>query len=420
MCDTLGIRLGTENRAWFGKNSDRSPNEPQILEYIPARKNRDSILHCTYIDIPQVPETHAVLLSRPVWLWGAEMGVNDCGVCIGNEAVWTLGAYNKEGALTGMDLVRLALERSASACEARDTIIALLEEFGQGGNCGFDHGFYYDNSFLIMDLSHLFVLETCGRKWAWKEEERSSISNRLCLGSDADAYSSGPAYSFAGRHTEPLYNLASGSKKRLAATRAMLAENEPDITGALMKVLRSHSCQDPFKTGSVSSVCMHYGGLVGDHTTASLIVELSPGRTLVWATGCSAPCLSLYKPWLFGTELTAPFFTEEEESDAQAYWREREIFSRSFLLRGPDEAYRRELDLIQSRWREQAAASSDEALPALGEKAFEEEKAFTLRVTGTRAGEDLLFNRAATGQRAFIGRWEAKNRLFRLTDPLEK
>lgn len=54
--------------------------------------------------------TKAVILSKPGWMWGAEMGANECGVVIGNEAVWT---NDNDGdhdpsvkRLLGMDLVR--------------------------------------------------------------------------------------------------------------------------------------------------------------------------------------------------------------------------------------------------------------------------------------------------------------------------
>jgi len=65
-------------------------------------------LQCTYITVEQAEQTYAVVLSRPSWLWGAEMGANEHGVCIGNEAVWGREEVCDAEALLGMDLVRSA------------------------------------------------------------------------------------------------------------------------------------------------------------------------------------------------------------------------------------------------------------------------------------------------------------------------
>ena len=86
MCDTLYKK--TQVGYIFGKNSDRSPNEPNLTLFYPRRKTTEKMLQCTYIEIPQVPETYATLLVQPSWMWGAK-GINEYGVIIGNEAVFT-------------------------------------------------------------------------------------------------------------------------------------------------------------------------------------------------------------------------------------------------------------------------------------------------------------------------------------------
>ena len=92
MCDTfLALPSVTaDGSIIFGKNSDREPNEAQALEYHSARTfAAKAKVQCTYLAIPQVRETYATVLSRPFWMWGAEMGANEKGVVIGNEAVFT-------------------------------------------------------------------------------------------------------------------------------------------------------------------------------------------------------------------------------------------------------------------------------------------------------------------------------------------
>ncbi len=145
MCDTAVVV--EDGRVLFAKNSDRDPNEAQILEWHPRSLHPDgSTVHCTWLDVPQARETHSVLISRTFWMWGAEMGANEHGVVIGNEAVFTNVPVQEKG-LIGMDLLRLALERAETAEQAVEVVTQLLETVGQGGGCGHeDRSFTYHNS----------------------------------------------------------------------------------------------------------------------------------------------------------------------------------------------------------------------------------------------------------------------------------
>lgn len=184
MCDTLCAfsPYAEQGTVLFAKNSDRSPNEPHLVIHVPEKEHiAGSPLKLTYITIPQVKYTYAAVLCKPSWIWGAEMGVNSASVEIGNEAVFTKVKRGPE-ALIGMDLVRLALERCETAEKAVELITSLLEKYGQGGNCGFDHEFFYDNSFLIVDPKEGYVIETAGKRWAVvKVSGKHAISNRLSI-----------------------------------------------------------------------------------------------------------------------------------------------------------------------------------------------------------------------------------------------
>jgi len=363
MCDTIG-KIIPGKGGFFGKNSDRSPNEPQVVEYYPAQVHNTAKVKTTYIEVDQVEKTKAIVLSRPTWMWGGEMGVNECGVCIGNEAVFTKGAYGKDG-LTGMDMLRLALERSGTAEEALHCILELLEKYGQGGNCGYDHDFYYDNGFLIMDRNEMYILETAGKNWVYKKTDCGAISNRLSIGEEGDVYS-GAKCDFVKQHTEIVYSTFSKAANRRSLTSEAIegANCLEDIFAALR--LHEHT-GEPFCRGSVGSPCMHFGGLVGDHTTQSMAVELPEnGDMKIWITGMSTPCVSIFKPYPFGEECTT----------TEAYWREAEQFHRSFLGHKVPQDYYKERDAIEKELLQLSKDTTPEHLADVSKLALEKEQQF--------------------------------------------
>ena len=212
------------------------------------------------------------------------MGVNEHGLVMGNEAIFTSLKYEKKG-LTGMDVVRLCLERCNSAKDAVDFIKRIIKKYKMGGNCGYDHSFYYDNSYLIMDHNHIFIVETSKNKCVVKETKKANISNCLSLKSDINE--------------NLIYKYFSKSSKRKRLVEKKL-KDDINIKDA-MNILRTHS-NNNYLSGSVDSVCMHAGKLIGDHTTNSMIVELKEKEIIVYTTLGSLPCLSIYKKGIFGKD----------------------------------------------------------------------------------------------------------------------
>ena len=64
--------------------------EAQPLVQFPHQKHAPGEkVKCTYIEIPQVAETYEHIGSKLWWTFGYEQGMNEYGVAIGNEAVWS-------------------------------------------------------------------------------------------------------------------------------------------------------------------------------------------------------------------------------------------------------------------------------------------------------------------------------------------
>ena len=290
MCDTfVALPDATLNGdVVFGKNSDRPAQELQDVVALPARDfTGGATLRCTYIEIPQVTHTHAVILSKPRWMWGAEMGANDHGVVIGNEAVWTDQPCADTG-LLGMDLLRLGLERAANALSALQVMVDLLKTWGQGGNCAEHFSFTYHNSFLIADPAEAWVLETADKFWAAERVTGGtrSISNNLSIHGkgdlrhpdlDHESDMDFARYFSVGGFTDPLSPVTREGRVRLLCRQHEKSFNAETA----QSILRDHEC----------GICMH-----GDfETRGSQISVLTREQSKHWFIEGPFPCEQEYQ-----------------------------------------------------------------------------------------------------------------------------
>lgn len=314
MCDTFIIlKEATQNGGTiFAKNSDRQFNEAQYLEILPARQYSDSErLSLTYIDIDQISNTHEVLLSKPHWLWGAEIGANEHGLVIGNEAIFSKIPPEGKDGIIGMDLLRLALERASHTDEAIQVITGLLVEHGQGGNCGYQEPIAYDNAFLISDGNTTKILETAGRDWAVRTVDHSdAISNVMTTETDIVESSSTleqTAHQYGFRKNDQLLNfkqvfedkaqLNTGEERRYRALNLISEKSSIDLFEAF-KMTRDHGESESQTQDLVSGLCMHKKKDTLGKTTASMVSLFRGAQIVHWVTATGAPCTSVFKPIL--------------------------------------------------------------------------------------------------------------------------
>lgn len=383
MCDTfaIGRPLTKGGTAIFGKNSDREPDEAQIVVSLPRREHSPGEdLPCTYISIPQAGETHAVLLCKPFWIWGAEMGVNEKGVVIGNEALFTKVRPERKAGLIGMDLLRLGLERGGTAREALDVIVGLLGRHGQGGACGYrDKGFSYMNSFLIMDREEMIVLETVGRDHASRGfTDRAAISNGITLG-DTWERSNLERGTDMGRFTDPFFTYFAGSASRRSSVLQCMSGRDGLGVQDAFEMLRSHRGERPFR-GFNRDVCMHASDpfVRKSHTTNSLVVELDAASGFrIFATGGSSPCLTPFKPVL-PEDVPQDLGRGSARYEESSYWWRNEAFRirAEMRLSGVHEPILQEIRALENRFCGSAPLHPwdcrDESLLRASRDAFEE------------------------------------------------
>lgn len=343
-CDTLGI-CASHSRFhcnMMAKNSDRPIAEAQPLIWFPATVHAPGeTLNCSGFEIPQVSHTYGVLGSKPYWIWGFEMGVNDQGVVIGNEAEYSrdLGKEEHEG-LLGMDLLRLALERGSTAFESLRVIVDLLERYGQNHNANALHDTRYENSFLIMDPQEIWVLETAGRRYAAKRVSTyHAVGNTYSIGQNIDLASPDlesharqngwlmpyEQFDFAQAYSARIPNLTLSTprQRRVMQLAGMTEEHDFDT---LKHIFRDH-CEGTFcfprfgaSSGVFPTVCRHALTTDASQTAASMLVRYHEGIGPVIRQAYSQPCCSIYLPAYIGMDMPEAMSCGKGTFDEKSLW----------------------------------------------------------------------------------------------------
>lgn len=387
----------------FGKNSDREPNEAQALLRVPRQEHTAATVSTTFIDVPQVQETNEVLLSKPFHMWGAEMGANEHGVVIGNEAVFTRIPFEKKNlGLTGMDMLRLALERSGTAMQALETITDLVRQYSQDACGGYtDRKFFYHNSFIIADASEAFVLETAGHQWAAiRVKGFRSISNGLTIEGEFDFSSpdlidfarkqgwlkAGEDFSFRRCYSDRFMTYFSQCRFRQARSMERGTRGRGSLdSGGMMDILRDHGGVerenfDPARSGMKSLSLFASGITAPSQTTGSLVAELRNKKpSTYWFTGTAAPCLSTFKPcFMPGQGLRLENFAQPGPVPDRSLWWRHEMLHRLTLRNYPELSalFVTERDALEEQFRKEetrliSSGEGSAELDRFSERCFE-------------------------------------------------
>ena len=214
--------------------------------------------------------------------------------------------------------------------------------------------FRSNNSYMMAGPDGAYILETAASRWAWKKlETPAAISNSYSLDTDYKRVDSGTRKAIAvvnermacldesdaGRIADKqswktyvedrfMSRFSAGESRRRAVTGLINAAAEAGSRAAVMAVLRAHAAPDPEKPGRPRNVCDHDADVMGNPTTASMLLEYgSEGRMVLWFTGASYPCSNLYKPVLLENGHFMPLWVAYDYTEGgeggEAYWRTR-------------------------------------------------------------------------------------------------
>jgi hypothetical protein len=384
------------------------------LVRIPGRRHvKGEAVRITHLVIPQAEETYEILLTKAFWTYGCEIGVNEHGLSMGEEAVFTTEMVNEErDGIIGPDLMRIGLERARNCQEAIEVMTRLLEGYGQGGSAELKGNSHFDSSYILADPGEAYILETAGRKWAARKVEAiASISNMLGIGADWQSCSAGDGAAQRGEKMDWAQTFALpevpptlGSPVRQAITYNSLAASLGDITPKkIFEIMRHHGeGYHPAKAAVHTGICVHAGPQKDRWWQADgvMVTDVGSGGVMAWVTGTSGTCVSIFKPVFLGMDLPdiGPF--PSEHFDPRCLWWKHELLHRRAMA---------DFDGLVPEIRDDFDALEDEFLaqaPSVKRGTLAEKAEFM----------DYCFRRAMQATEEWIARLRARTDL-RFEDP---
>jgi secernin len=369
MCDTFAaLRTATrDGTVLFAKSADCEVNESNALVRVPAARHlAGEVVRLTHLVIPQARETFEVILTKAFWTWGCELGVNTHGLCMGEEAVFTTEMKETRDGIIGPDLMRLALERARTCREAIPLMTGLLEQYGQGGSAELKGNSHFDSSFLMSDTEEAWILETAGRKWAARRiKATGSISNCLGIRTDWDSCSEkahAGGLDWAASFGLPAVPPTLGAPERQRITSAGLEAAAGSITARTMfDLMRQHGTGYHPATAPVhANTCMHAGPQKDRWWQAdgAMVADVKGDDIIVWATGTSGNCVSIFKPVFPGVDLPDIGPVPTEHFDPRSLWWKHELLHRRAMadFDGLVPEIRRDFDALEETFLSEAPA----------------------------------------------------------------